>query len=180
MTPFTSSRTNSKPRFPFLSHVFPIFLILCPTRARYRLFTWPCLMMEKTCRDFLKEFSRAWWYRRTYGSHRIDNVNFFRTYWRVKSEIRCWIVVVVLLLLIWSGWNDLFVCWWSQWDSSVIKGWWDWHIFWLISMSARLYPSVLHVSETQNLDRSITPLSVIVSSAAEFFHSTIPCACCRT
>ena len=122
MTPFTSSRTNSKPRFPFLSHVFSTFLILCPMQTRYWLFTWSFLMMEKTCRDFLKEFSRARWYRRTYGSYRMDNVNFFQSCWRAKSEIRCWIVVIVLLLLIWSGWNDLFVCWWSQWDCSVIRG----------------------------------------------------------
>jgi len=37
MTPFTSSKTNSKPRLPFLSHVFPTFLILCPTWTQYWL-----------------------------------------------------------------------------------------------------------------------------------------------
>jgi len=52
MPPFTSSRTNSKPRRPFLSHVFPTFLILCPMRTRYWPFTWSFLMMEKTFRGF--------------------------------------------------------------------------------------------------------------------------------
>ena len=37
MTPFASSRTNSKPRLPFFSHVFPTFLILCPKRTQYWL-----------------------------------------------------------------------------------------------------------------------------------------------